>query len=150
MSAKGRARGSGGRSGAGHTAVSISAPQAANSHGAAAVPLCPAPSVRPALQVPNILGVKKPASGGGSNGRANGNGNGKAAPAKAANGNGSGNGNTNGNGNGAKQQLFGGLLGRKQQPVEEVQEEPEEEVEPEQETASKKERAFNLLGVFRR
>ena len=46
--------------------------------------------------------------------------------------------------------MFGGLLGRKQQPVEEVQEEPEEEVEPEQETASKKERAFNLLGAFRR
>ncbi|PNW87373.1 hypothetical protein CHLRE_02g120200v5 [Chlamydomonas reinhardtii] len=72
------------------------------------------------------------------------------AALKPAAANGNGNGNTNGNGNGAKQQLFGGLLGRKQQPVEEVQEEPEEEVEPEQETASKKERAFNLLGAFRR
>ncbi|KAG2452996.1 hypothetical protein HYH02_002333 [Chlamydomonas schloesseri] len=114
------------------------------------------------VKVPNILAPKKPASGG-SNGKANGNGNGKAAPAKAANGNGkatpaNGNGkaaaNGNGsntNGNSAKQQLFGGLLGRKQQPVEEPEEEAEEEeVEVEQETASKKERAFNLLGVFRR
>ncbi|PNW87375.1 hypothetical protein CHLRE_02g120250v5 [Chlamydomonas reinhardtii] len=130
------------------TPVKPTGPMAAA--GAAAAAAAAAARVEAKVKVPNILGVKKPASGGGSNGRANGNGNGKAAPAKAANGNGSGNGNTNGNGNGAKQQLFGGLLGRKQQPVEEVQEEPEEEVEPEQETASKKERAFNLLGVFRR